>query len=182
VKRGMLMIPKRLIDATMHCKTGAAEALVQLMYSFLENTESVFPNRHSPYTCCLVLLSIARSTCALLLAAFCYRCENIRPMLSSAPKIKAVTWLLALCLLVRAAACRSHCRKTASSQTLNIRQPSLRTPEPPSLWPVTNLCLHFVAAMLGSTSVGSAGALAHVGIATCLNPHFCAADVRPRPR
>jgi hypothetical protein len=44
VKRGMLMIPKRLIDATMHCKTGAAEALVQLVYSFLENTESVFPN------------------------------------------------------------------------------------------------------------------------------------------
>jgi ribulose 1,5-bisphosphate synthetase/thiazole synthase len=37
LKRGMLMIPKKLVDATMHNKPGAAEAMVQLMYAFLEN-------------------------------------------------------------------------------------------------------------------------------------------------
>ena len=39
LKRGMLMIPKKLVDATMHTKPGAAEALVQLVYAFLENAD-----------------------------------------------------------------------------------------------------------------------------------------------
>ena len=37
LKRGMLMIPKKLIDSTMHNKPGAAESIVQLIYAFLEN-------------------------------------------------------------------------------------------------------------------------------------------------
>jgi len=37
-KRSMSMIPAKLIDATIHCKPGAAECLVQLVYSFLTNT------------------------------------------------------------------------------------------------------------------------------------------------
>jgi hypothetical protein len=128
------------------------------------------------------LLSIARSTFALLLAAFGYRCKNNRPCRRLPRKLRPSLGLLALCLLLRAAACRSHCLKTASSQTSNIRQPSLRTPEPPSLWPVTNFSLHSAAAMLGFTSASTADALAHVCIAMCLNPPFCADDVRPRPR
>ena len=40
-KRSMSMIPAKLIDATIHCKPGAAECLVQLVYSFLTNTRYV---------------------------------------------------------------------------------------------------------------------------------------------
>jgi len=39
LKRGMLMIPKKLVDSTMHSKPGAAEALVQLVFAFLENAD-----------------------------------------------------------------------------------------------------------------------------------------------
>eukprot|EP00039_Didymoeca_costata_P014015 m.221027 g.221027 ORF g.221027 m.221027 type:complete len:223 (+) comp15922_c0_seq18:227-895(+) len=39
-RNNMVMIPEKLTEATIHCKPGAAEALIQLLHSFLTNKDS----------------------------------------------------------------------------------------------------------------------------------------------